>query len=797
MSEGDVVVLAEKSKGAVAKGMDGTILGASGEAVFSSNNSKITYLPDDAQQFTLGKNGNYWTLNNDEGQKLGCTAVKKLSWSASANKWTIDINNGAATIQNSNSDYGRFLYNVGTPRFTTYTSKTSASMILPQLYRGKAAPKVYATSIEISGAEEVNVNATAQLGVTFTPSDTSVTTVTWSSSDTSVATVSSSGLVTGKKAGTVTITAKVPAENGGYITDTHTIQVKAVEVTGISLNASAKEVGVNLTTTLTATISPSNATNKTVAWTSSDPSVATVSGGTVKGVSEGTATITATSSNGLTATCVVTVIYTHVTSVSLSETAKEVGMGRTITLTATVSPSNATNKSVTWNSDDESIAKVSSAGVVTGVALGTTNITVTSVDGGYTATCAVTVTEVSLDAWTVLVYISGNDLESDSQGGYATADIKEMCSVANQPDDVNVVIQTGGASSWKSTYGIASNKLGRYHVRNKSLVKDAELANASMGSPDTLQSFLEWGMDAYPAEKTALIFWNHGGALDGVCYDENYGDDPLTSSEVTSAIQGAFNTLGRTDKLEFIGYDACLMQVQDIAIANAPYANYMVGSQESEAGEGWEYSTWLDDLYDGKDTETVLKAIADGFLDSYMDNYGAQYDNDQTLSFLDLSYAQAYLEAFEALAAEINGKLTSTTKTTLLNLLKDCKTFGDYWMDRSEYQSYIQMGYDSSWFTTEREDGVTYYCLPGSYSYGTIDVYDFLNKLEANTTFNSSKIAEVKQAFDNLVVYNTVGNEAGEAHGLTMIFEPSDYEIYHDDEATFPTWHSVVLALNK
>lgn len=88
----------------------------------------------------------------------------------------------------------------------------------------------------------------------------------------------------------------------------------------------------------------------------------------------------------------------------------------------------------------------------------------------------------------------GSDLESDSQqGGLATANLKEILSV-NLPDNVNFVIETGGASSWKSTYGISSSKLGRYEVKNKKLVLKESLSKANMGSSSTLQSFVEWGL---------------------------------------------------------------------------------------------------------------------------------------------------------------------------------------------------------------------------------------------------------------------------------------------------------------
>ena len=169
-------------------------------------------------------------------------------------------------------------------------------------------------------------------------------------------------------------------------------------VTGVSLNKSVTTIELGMTETLVPTIQPSDATVKTVSWTSSDESVATVSDGMVTAVGTGTAIITVTTlDGGFTATCAVTVTdktpaTIPVTGVSLDKNTLSLEEGETAALTATVSPADATNKNVTWMSSDESVAAVTD-GTVTAVGAGTAVITVTTLDGGFTATCAVTVTE--------------------------------------------------------------------------------------------------------------------------------------------------------------------------------------------------------------------------------------------------------------------------------------------------------------------------------------------------------------------------------------------------------------------
>jgi uncharacterized protein YjdB len=134
---------------------------------------------------------------------------------------------------------------------------------------------------------------------------------------------------------------------------------------------------------LTFTISPSNATNKNVTWSSTAPNVASVANGMVTAVSVGNATIMVTTADGgKTATCVVNVVAqgVSVTCVTLTQTTLSLMVGDTRTLTATLSPANAANKAVAWTTSDASIAYVSAAGVVTAISAGTANITVTTAD---------------------------------------------------------------------------------------------------------------------------------------------------------------------------------------------------------------------------------------------------------------------------------------------------------------------------------------------------------------------------------------------------------------------------------
>ena len=171
-----------------------------------------------------------------------------------------------------------------------------------------------------------------------------------------------------------------------------------VAVTGVSLNKNATTIAIGANETLTATITPANADNQAVTWSSNNTAVATVNQtGKVTGVSAGTATITVTTQDGnKTATCTITVPDPSadpvaVTGVSLNKTSTSLTVGATETLTATVAPANATNQAVTWSSNNTAVASVDQTGKVTAVAAGTATITVTTLDGNKTAMCTVTV----------------------------------------------------------------------------------------------------------------------------------------------------------------------------------------------------------------------------------------------------------------------------------------------------------------------------------------------------------------------------------------------------------------------
>ncbi len=200
-------------------------------------------------------------------------------------------------------------------------------------------------------------------------------------------------------------------------------------------------------------------------------------------------------------------------------------------------------------------------------------------------------TDAEISDFTLLVYICGSDLEQ--KRGAATANIAEMLS-ADIPDGVNVILQTGGSSKWRN-FDIPSDRSNRYAVKNGTLELIESNPPVNMGSERAFSDFLKFGIEKYPAEQTAVIFWNHGGgSAVGVCSDALNGNDFLTLSEISSALE----SVGLQKKLAFVGFDACLMANYETARILAPFAEKMIASEELEPSGGWDWKKTLENLSD-------------------------------------------------------------------------------------------------------------------------------------------------------------------------------------------------------
>ena len=257
----------------------------------------------------------------------------------------------------------------------------------------KVGTPVSGISLSKSSASMYVGDSPLALTATITPSNASDKSVVWSSSDASVASVTAgSGLdatVTPVAAGTATIT--VSTQDGKF--SASCVLTVMQHVTGVSISKSSLTLYTGQTETLSAQVKPDDATDTRLTWSSSDKTVATVANGKVTALKAGSVQIRVTTfEGGFQDVCNLTVKQ-HVTGLDLSHSTRTIYLGQTVTMTATVLPSDASDKSVTWTSSNSDIVSVTQNGSVTANAMGEAEITATSNDGGFSKTCKVTVVE--------------------------------------------------------------------------------------------------------------------------------------------------------------------------------------------------------------------------------------------------------------------------------------------------------------------------------------------------------------------------------------------------------------------
>ena len=334
----------------------------------------------------------------------------------------------------------------------------------------------------------------------------------------------------------------------------------------------------------------------------------------------------------------------------------------------------------------------------------------------------------SNEKYTLMVYVCGSNLESD--GGYASADLEEMLK-ATIADEINVVVYTGGAKRWFDN-GISSETNQIYLVKDHklTLVKD-NLGLQNMADPNTLASFMKFAKDSYPADKYALIMWDHrGGAVSGFGQDQNASkNDHLLIDEIKKALD-AFGT-----KLEFVGFDACLMANMETAYALKDNAKFLIASEETEPGTGWDYLMILNNL--SRNTSQTGDVTGRTIVDSFIASNSSYRNPDATLSCIDLSKMD-----------NVYNKLVS--------FMKDIKTTN---FDKKNYNAFAKNLATTKAF--------------GEGNIDTIDLIDFVNRM--NSSSSSDLVAAVKEA----VNYNKTNKYVENANGMS-IFIPNKKLSYYE-----------------
>ncbi len=334
------------------------------------------------------------------------------------------------------------------------------------------------------------------------------------------------------------------------------------------------------------------------------------------------------------------------------------------------------------------------------------------------------------DTYTVMIYICGADLETE--GACGSIDIQEMLD-ANFGDNVNVILQTGGALDW-SMEGITDGGVQRWQVKDGQLIELQELESQSMLTSSALSDFISFASRNYPANRNALILWDHGGgSLYGYGMDEMYPDTTLYLPNIAEALADAGT------KFDIFGFDACLMGSVETAYMLEPFADYMVASEETEPSYGWDYSVWLTEL--GNNTSIDPVKLGQSIVDSFIDQNGT----DSTLSVVALREIPAVYTALCNYMANADAAIAGGTE------------FGVISQAVAETKSFAEGGYDM------------------------IDIIDFTSQSEIE-----GKQALV-DAVNSAVKYHNDCTVGG-VNGLSLYFPYSDLTVYDTSKQWFSSF---------
>ena len=388
-------------------------------------------------------------------------------------------------------------------------------------------------------------------------------------------------------------------------------------------------------------------------------------------------------------------------------------------------------------------------------------------------------------SWTVLVYIDGdNNLEGD-----ALIDIQEM-EIIGSSSEVNIVVQIDRAEDYSAGDGDWTDSRRFLVQENPNENNIVEIINQKFGDPDslilgtkyieslgetnngdvnTLIDFALWGVETYPAEKYALIFWNHGGTwIGGYGGDESTEDhDGMNIPELDHALSSITSSMGQ--KFEFIGFDTCLMAGYEIFEMLSEYANYGAASEELEPGFGWFYTPVVETLVN--DPSSNGQVMAEAVVTGYMSFYNEIFSDGTWYEISGQPYGQtavdfSQMDALDSAMSQFISIAIDNMDGSLVSAIGDA---------RNNAQMFMEV----------EADDVD--------SYGSTDLMHFMQLLQrfsSNMEVNAAAQAVIQAIDDFVLLHQATGLDG--ARGVSIYFPAnqglyttSGYNIRYADEAPY------------
>jgi len=330
---------------------------------------------------------------------------------------------------------------------------------------------------------------------------------------------------------------------------------------------------------------------------------------------------------------------------------------------------------------------------------------------------------------TIMIYMVGSNLESDS--GIASSDIASINPEEIDLEKIHVLLYTGGTEEWHNFVSNEENAI--YILEEDGFNKIETYDKLNMGDPSTLLEFLNYGYDNYNAQYYDLLFYDHGGAIDGAIYDD-FSDDNLSLADMEIALKKSpFN---EKNKLETVIFRTCLNGTYEVANLFSDYAKYLVASEEVSVGNS------LSDVFkfinDISLTDTGVE-VGEKFINSY-ENFIEEkisifVDIPVTYSLIDLSKIDSLSEELDKYIAGINLKESYNDIARLRNNL-------------------YQYGGDTD-------------------IYNTIDLYNFIIETSSYSSVSNENVLKI---LDETIIQNNTNLD--ESHGLSIYFPYKGTEGY-------------------
>lgn len=373
--------------------------------------------------------------------------------------------------------------------------------------------------------------------------------------------------------------------------------------------------------------------------------------------------------------------------------------------------------------------------------------------------------------WTILTYIAGdNDLEP-----FINLNLKQMKKASNKNVHTLAFVCTKRSGEAKVAR--------KFYMKDNQIFKDGpDIADSDSGIPQTVMQAVEWAHNNYPSDHFALILWDHGSGWRkklmtkdlnryinrGVCYDYTTGNN-LNDYDIRKILKHAVKVYGK--KIDILAFDACLMALLEMAYTVSNYADYLVSSQETIPGTGFNYQYMLEPF---KDELLSPEAFSKWMIDAYHKNYSSSLNNDFTLSACKLDLVYKIINNINNLAKKLSEllKYNAYSVKRILNWTQHNSlgfTYNDY-KDLASFYTNLYKGVKYLDLNQTDRDWLKYHLLKG-----------------------------LKQ-LDQCILKYTSSVNLSKARGLSIYFPPNKPETAYSKlywHNNYPSWYNFLISLAR